>query len=81
MSRKIESRCVDCGFPCRGNACPNYKVQVNYCDVCGSEGAKYSLDGDDMCEECAETIDKVMVADVEKTIIDEVERMVKDETD
>ena len=54
MSRKIESRCVDCGFPCRGNACPNYKVQVNYCDVCGSEGAKYCLDGDDVCEECAE---------------------------
>lgn len=56
MSRKIESRCVDCGFPCRGNMCPNYKVQVNYCDVCGSEGAKYCLDGDDVCEECAETI-------------------------
>ena len=43
-----------CPFP----KCPFEKnrVQVNYCDICGSEGAKYCLDGDDVCEECAETI-------------------------
>ena len=80
MSRKIESRCVDCGFPCRGNACPNYKVQVNYCDVCGSEGAKYCLDGDDMCEECAETIimdafKELMLSERAKTVGIDLEKI------
>ena len=52
MSRKYESDCVDCGLPCIGNSCRYYRVAVDYCDVCGSDDAKYNVDGTDYCEEC-----------------------------
>lgn len=54
MSRKVENRCVDCGLPCIGTSCPNYKVPVYYCDDCKYETAKYRLDKDELCETCAE---------------------------
>lgn len=55
MSRKIESRCVDCGLPCKYNACPYYKVEVVYCDDCGEE-AEYELYDKDYCQACAENM-------------------------
>lgn len=45
--------CVDCGKPCLGEACPNYRVQSYRCDYCGEEAdelRKYK--GKDICPEC-----------------------------
>lgn len=50
---RIENECVDCGLPCLGNSCPYRNVLVYYCDVCGGEGADYTIDGEDYCEDCA----------------------------
>lgn len=50
---KIENRCVDCGFPCLGSACPHRNVKVHYCDKCGEEIDEiFEVDGEDLCEEC-----------------------------
>lgn len=54
MSRRIENHCVDCGLPCLGKLCPYRNVPVDYCDDCGDEGAKYRIEGDDLCETCLE---------------------------
>lgn len=51
--RKIENHCVDCGLPCLGKSCPYTDVEVAYCDECGNDGAEYSIDDKDYCEECA----------------------------
>ncbi len=53
MSRKIETECVSCQLPCLGKSCPYYEVEVAYCDDCGEE-AKYEIEGDDYCQDCAE---------------------------
>lgn len=54
MSRVIENRCVNCDlpWPCLGNLCSYKNVPIDYCDNCGAEGAKYILNGDDLCEDC-----------------------------
>lgn len=52
MSRRIENHCVDCGLPCIGDSCPCRNVVVDYCDDCGDLGAKYRIDGDDLCDDC-----------------------------
>ena len=55
MAIKIESRCVDCGLPCKGDSCPNYNVEVCYCDKCKQElsfDEVYECDGMDVCEDC-----------------------------
>lgn len=54
---KIENHCCDCavpGYPCMGSACPNRRVKVYYCDVCGDEieGDVYEVDGEHLCEGC-----------------------------
>lgn len=54
MSRRLENHCVDCGLPCLGESCSYRNVSVDYCDRCGQEGTKYHIDGDDLCENCAE---------------------------
>lgn len=54
MSRKIENHCVNCVLPCIGSSCPYHDVPVDYCDACGDEGAIYRIDGEDLCEDCAE---------------------------
>lgn len=54
MSRHYTSECVDCGLPCLGAGCRYYRVAVDICDKCGAENAEYCVDGEDMCEECAE---------------------------
>ena len=48
-----ECHCVDCGLPCLYSSCPYYNVTVVYCDECGYY-AKYTMDDQDLCEECAE---------------------------
>lgn len=52
---KYTNECVQCavpGYPCMGSVCPNINVPHYYCDLCGKEGAKHKIDGDDYCEEC-----------------------------
>lgn len=50
---RTESGCVDCGLPCLGIACPNYRVVVLECDRCHSEVDElYEVDGEDLCEYC-----------------------------
>lgn len=54
---KYRDGCLGCatdGYPCVGNACPNKRVPVCVCDICGNEGAEmYRIDGEHMCSECA----------------------------
>ena len=55
---KVEDRCCGCdapGYPCIGNSCPNRRVEVCYCDHCDAEidfDGVYSVDGEDLCEDC-----------------------------
>lgn len=59
-----ESECVDCGFPCMGNACPYYRVTRYYCDKCGAEETLYTTDEGDLCAECIlENLPKVEGSD------------------
>lgn len=51
---RYENQCVDCGFPCRYEACRNYRVRVLKCDNCHDEVEKpYRLDGEESCSQCA----------------------------
>ena len=54
--KKIENHCCNCavpGYPCRGSACPERRVEVYYCDKCGCELEEiYDVDGEELCEEC-----------------------------
>lgn len=50
--RRTESGCVDCGFPCMGTACPNYRVTVFQCDKCGAEDTLYETDEGEFCADC-----------------------------
>ena len=50
---KYESECVSCGLPCLGGGCPYYSVPVYYCDECGERDAEYTIDEQDLCEDCA----------------------------
>lgn len=53
MAQRYESQCVDCSFPCRYEACPNYKVRILECDRCHDEFDKlYDYGGEEICEEC-----------------------------
>lgn len=55
--RTYEDECVGCptGMGCLGKSCPYKNVERIYCDVCGCDSYEmYKVDGDDMCEECAE---------------------------
>lgn len=52
-----ENHCCDCAvpaYPCRGDLCPNRKVEVHYCDDCGYELDEdiYDVDGKELCEDC-----------------------------
>ena len=52
---KIESDCVDCGLPCRYEACPHYKYVIYECDCCGEqEDNLYLFDGQELCIYCVE---------------------------
>lgn len=51
--RRYESGCVDCGFPCKYEACPNYKIEVFKCDFCKEEDViLYYYNGNEICAEC-----------------------------
>lgn len=50
---RYESNCVSCGFPCRHEGCPYYKVLTLFCDQCGDEVEDlYDYDGKQVCEDC-----------------------------
>ena len=51
----MENHCVGCGGACRGDACPNRRVEVHYCDKCDEElslDSIYEVDEMELCEEC-----------------------------
>lgn len=58
--KRIENQCRKCeapGYPCMGDACPNRKVVVYYCDKCDPKGRYplvevYKVDGKHFCEDC-----------------------------
>lgn len=52
---RYESQCVQCGFPCRYEACQNYKIRVLICDSCKDEAQKLyiGLSGRELCDRCA----------------------------
>jgi hypothetical protein len=53
---RIENHCCDCavpGYPCQGALCPLKRVEVHYCDHCGSELEDiYDVDDEELCEDC-----------------------------
>lgn len=55
MAIIYENQCVDCGFPCRYEACRYYKVRVLECDNCHEEADKLyiGISGNQLCAECA----------------------------
>ena len=53
MSEVHSSDCVDCGLPCLGKSCQHWERVDYYCDSCNNY-AEYTVDGDDLCENCAE---------------------------
>lgn len=54
---KTESHCVQCDLPCIYEACPNYSVEVHYCDSKGChEYAAYENNGTETCDDCTEKI-------------------------
>lgn len=53
MAIRHENQCVDCGFPCKYEACRDYKVATPVCDNCGEDVEKlYLLDGEELCASC-----------------------------
>ncbi len=55
MAQRYESQCVDCGFPCRYEACRYYRVRILECDNCGEEVQKLyiGVSGKELCNFCA----------------------------
>ena len=53
--KKIENRCVDCGMPCL-SSCRLRNVNVCYCDRCKDDNAIYTINDEDLCEHCADTV-------------------------
>lgn len=67
---RIENHCCGCaapGYPCMGASCPNRRVEVHYCDICGSEITEYEDfedgDGREICDECLSDHRKVTIND------------------
>lgn len=52
---KHENQCVGCPteMGCLGSSCPYMNVEVRCCEYCGDE-AYCCIDGEDLCEQCAE---------------------------
>ena len=56
---RIENHCVRCAvpnYPCIGNACPNRRVEVHYCDKCGGQLDEFFAkeNGKEYCLSCYE---------------------------
>ncbi len=49
---KYENECVDCGFSCLGDSCPNRNVPRLYCDQCGWEDELREYEGEQWCDDC-----------------------------
>jgi hypothetical protein len=56
MAIRYENQCCGCaapGYPCRAPHCPNLKVPVHYCEICGEDlDDIYEVDGEELCEDC-----------------------------
>ena len=55
MATQIENWCVGCESGCRGDACPNRRVEVHYCDECDEQldlDSIYEVEEMELCEEC-----------------------------
>ena len=50
----VTNECVDCGFPCKGNACPYRNVKRYYCDRCKEETTTYHWEDEHVCLDCIE---------------------------
>ena len=58
--KRIENHCCGCAtpsYPCLGDACPERRVPVYYCDKCDPKCREpldevYEADGKDLCEFC-----------------------------
>lgn len=61
---QIENHCVGCQLPCLYSACPYYEVTVHYCDQCYKEEAKYEIEGEDFCEDCAKEYFRNLIDDI-----------------
>lgn len=55
MIRYVDE-CVGCPpeMGCLGAGCPKRNVERHFCDFCEKREADYDLDGDELCENCAE---------------------------
>ena len=59
---RIENHCCGCAvpaYPCLGSRCPNRRVEVHYCDRCGTE-LDEDYEGDEeleLCESCRDELD------------------------
>lgn len=51
---RTESGCVDCGLPCRYNACQHYKCNIYECDNCEKGSKLYWFNGKQLCIDCIE---------------------------
>lgn len=51
---RYENQCVDCGFPCRYEACRYYRVRVLECDCCHEDFDKLyiGVSGKELCAGC-----------------------------
>ena len=54
---RYENHCCGCAvpaYPCIGDSCQYMNVPVYYCDFCDDDiYAKYDIDGEHYCEDCA----------------------------
>ena len=59
MAIYYTTECVDCGFPCMGEACPYYRIMKLRCDCCDHTADNlYELGEDDICIDCYNEIIK-----------------------
>lgn len=53
---KYENQCVNCELPCLGDSCPFLNVPIHYCDDCEKEYAVCTVDGKELCLDCAKAL-------------------------
>lgn len=52
---RYENQCVQCGFPCRYEACRYCRIRILECDECNDEVDKLyiGISGRELCAKCA----------------------------
>lgn len=74
----FENQCVSCDLPCIYQSCPYWSVAVAECDVCHDEDVVCRLEGEDLCEKCAnkrlqEVFDTLTIEEKAKALELEIE--------